>query len=813
LIRSALQYLKSDKAKFLLVAAAGWLLIAALTTLNGNAMPILFQFQQYFLSSALFGLGLGFFHQPRQAPAGEIGADANHQNQAGQSQNTTEGSQESTSGDLAGAAKSAENYAEKTAENNIETQSPDNSESSSATAAKNSDTAGSDAQKGSMGSGWAAWLAVIMLVLLWVVNTNYPGGLANAMAVTLQDESVDVFMAEFDSGRMAADIVSVGLFGTMLFVWIQIFVGPGKQLKRLCEDFSPALALSLFAGAGALAWTVYAGLALLGLPPLFMLSIACAALVALSKNRPVTGLCAAAAVVLCFFMTTSTLKAEIASAGQYKNLESCSWANGSRIDTRPIVNGNKLIALSVWLDRSLYQLLPAVIPDENDSKSLQKQCGLPAFPNNYHDLLYRAMPDMKGKNALVLGAGVGTEVGACLFQGLAQVTAVEAQKWLTDLSSKQPFSPYRSKSVAVVTADPRQYLRRTRSDYDLIIYSGHSAVNRPNPFIAIDHDDFIYTVEGLYDALKHLKEDGQLVIATPPGNDLVRTRMAANMLALNALIDAELTTPYANYIIFSRTPLKTGPAAEVVPSLRSKVGSKIVNHETLLASRANRTMLTRDDRPFIPGWAPMIPLADSFLSIITMLAMFCSMRIHVGKSILQNVSRARCCAFLLATVFAILSSRAYMITLMEFGSTPQVIYGSIVFASLILGGAAALAARSGGSKTSWVLRAAFGLVLLIDLFFNYEEAFWLVNPLIRLAACAILPLAPAALAAGLLGSAIRPAKAEALGLSLAGFSLGYLLALWAMFNGLASLDLMALGLSLTVLLLTFWPEKAKIPLN
>ena len=302
-------------------------------------------------------------------------------------------------------------------------------------------------------------------------------------------------------------------------------------------------------------------------------------------------------------MSNSALKADIAPGNDYKSMVTSTWANGSRIDTRPILHGARLLALGVWSDRALYQLLPATIADDQDWKSLQKQCGLPPFPNTYRDLVYRAMPSIKGKNALILSAGVGSEVGACLCQGPAHVTAVESQKWLSDLSSKQSFSPYLNKTVTLINDDPRQFLRRTGSDYDLIFYSGHSAVNRPNPFIAVNHDDYLYTVEGLFAALRHLKEGGLMVLVTPPANELVRTRMAANLLALHAHIDAELSTPYANYLIVSRSPLTPGPAAEVVTSLRSELGSKIVNHETLLVSRAKPAVLTRDDRPFIPDGA------------------------------------------------------------------------------------------------------------------------------------------------------------------------------------------------------------------
>ncbi len=766
------------------MSAASWLLIAALTNIDGNVMPILFDYQQYFLSCALFGLGLGFFQEPKLSTA--LGLDSSEARSEHQAENEDQDQED-------------------------DDEAKDSSAATDAGAVAGKDMASAPDEK-KIGISWAIWLTVVMVVLLWVISANLPGGLPNAMSISLQDESADVFISEFDNGRMTADIISVGLFSVLLFAWLQIFVASGNALKRLYAGVSGVKALAVFAAGGVLAWSVAAGVSLLPSPPAILLTIACSVLLALSQKRASIAAWCAAAIAICIFLNSNGPKSDTSSANQYKNNAETLWINGSRIDARPILSGDKILALAVWSDRSLYDLLPANISAPEEAKNVQKQCGLPELPENCQDLLYRAMPDMKGKQALILGAGLGADIETGLNHGLVQVTAVEPRRWLTDLSSKQSFSPYLNKAVTLATEAPRQFMRGTKEQYDLILYSHHKAVNRPNPFIAINHDDYLYTVEALYDSLSHLKDDGQLVITTPPGNDLVRVRMAANALALNGLINAELTTPYANYIVVAKTAQETGPGADIVGALRQKVGSKIVNRQALLIKKAGPASLTRDDRPFVPGWGPMIPLADCFLAILTMLAMLCSVRLHVPQSMLQNVSKARCRAFLLGVMVTMLGGGGCLIIAMEYGSTPQSIYGSVIGFWLMQFLAAALIARQSLPPT-WVLRVAFGLVLAVDLCFNYGAAAWLPNPLIKFVACAIFPLVPAALAGGLLSREITAGEKETLGLGLMGFAVGCLLGLSAMFVGRVGLDLLAAGLALTVLLLTFPAKKAEIPLN
>jgi hypothetical protein len=784
--------------KFLLVSAASWLLIAVLTNIDGNAMPILFKFQQYFLSCAMFGLGLGFFQEGR---AVRDGATAE----------SSDMSPTAESSDMSPTAESSNISA--TAEKD-EPELPLKNDTNRSAAA------------GKLGSGWAIWLSVVATVLLFVTGIKCPGGLPNAISMALQNESTDVFASEFYKGWLFTDIISLGLVGTMLFAWVQIFVAPGRELKRLFRTNSGAQALCAFAGGGALSWALYALLALLSAPPPVMLIVSCLVFLSLSSKRKVCAFFSAFAVICCLYMGSVGLAGRAPVAEQYKKMTTCFWANGSRIDTMPLLNKTKLLGFSVWIDRVLYQLLPASDLTEDDAKSLLKQCGLPEFSINYRQLPYRAMSNMKGKFALILGAGIGSEVAECLNQGLAHITAVEPQRWLTEIESHQSSSFHLNPAVTLSVIAPRQFLRHTKDSYDLIFYTGHSAVNRPNPFIAINHDDYLFTAESFFDGFTHLKPGGELVIVTPAGNDLVRVRMAANLLAINGKIDAELTTPYGNYLIAENTASQTGPANDIVEKLRQQVGSKIVNHESWLVNRAKRAIPTSDNRPFTAGWAPMIPLADSFFMVLMILAMVCSLRLHVPQSMLQNVTRQKCRAFVLGAMFMLLMCKACMIVSFEFGTTPPVIYLSIISGWMLAVVAGALCARQcrlnsfglpNWTLPGWVVWTFFMIALASDCAFNYELACWLPNALMRFAASALLPWSPAFMAAWLLCREIMQGPGECFGLSLIGFSFGCLLGLSVMFNGIASLDLLAAGLAFSVLLLIFWPssgsKKIGVPVN
>lgn len=725
-------------AKFFVVSTASWLLLAALTNVLGNSIPVLFKFQQYFLAAGLFGLGLGFFQEER------------------------------TNRRALARVLTASN-------------------------------------------SWAVWLSIVTTLLLFVTCANCPGGLANAISATLQDTSALAFVPAFVSGGLFYDILTMCLTGILLFACVQIFVAPGRALKLLDATGSACIRLGTFAAGAALAWAIYGALALLAAPPAMMLTLGCLGLLSISDNGKLCAGFCAFAIASCVYASSSDFASEPAQASPYNIKIGSFWVDGSRVDTRNIFKETKLMGLAVWLDHQLYQILPVPDLGIDDINYLQKQCGLPEFPANYLALPYSAMPSMSGKDALILGAGIGSEVAQGLSHGLSHITAVESQKWLVQLAK----DPYSNAAVQLVVDDPRHFLRQANTKYDLIIYTGHAAVGRPNPFTALNHDDFLLTSEGLADAFALLKDDGQLIVASPAAEKLMLPRQAANLLVIGLRIDAQLTTPYLNYLIVSKSA-DTKSVTARVQLLRQEFGSKVINNENGLTAYASTLVPTTDARPFMVELWPSIPLADDFFIVMSMLAMLVSLRVQMPQSMLQNISRQKSRAFLLGIIIIMLTCKAWLTMSFQFGNTPPVMYLSIISGWGLVMTAAALSRRQSPSSTSFplttvVLWIALFIALALDYCFNLDAAYWHSNTLVSIAATALKPWLPAFLTAAILGRDMMQSQAqsECLGLILIGFSLGCLVTLEALLNGIASLDILAAILAASVMLLTLLPMSAQ----
>ena len=752
-MRLVILHKSSNLLKFFVLSTASWLMIATLINLVGNAAPILFKFQTYFVYSALFGLGLGFF-QDRGSRVAQIAPETDPETKT------------------------------------------------------KAETKSKPHVNGSMEKGWSICLAIIAAVLLLIVCLKIPLGLANGMTVTLEDPATEIFLPQYLKFRMFFDETTMQLSALLLLLSAHILVAPGRQLKKLYLEEWRYKPLVAFFSSALLAWNGYYWLTVWAVPPCYMLLLCAAIFVSLSKNKKLCGAFSLFAVLSAFYL--SAQGSPIAAAGlltSEKETHTSFWSNGSRIDCATIMQNGKVLGYGVKSDRALYQILPIPELSKDQAKTLQHQTGLPEDPVDFLGLYYRVIPKMEGKEALILGGGIGAEASQCLMHGLSHVTAVESQKWLVDLSKKQSYSPYLNAKVTVNIEDPSLFLKWRKDQYDLILYTGHTAVNRPNPFVAINHDDFLYTAENFTDAFNRLKPGGQLIIATPPADELLRVRLAADLLAITNRLDAELTTPYGNYLVVGKTAQQTGPSLGLIEPLRRELGAQVVNHEHWLVERSRITPITTDDNPFVGGYAPMIPLADVFFALLTIEVALFALRFQTPHCLLQNISKQKCRAFLFGVTFMVLICKATMIYLFEFGTTPPVISQSSATPWLLLLIGAFVSARQYmlplWMVPAWVFRIAFAFFLIVDYSFNFGSAFFIPDVQARLYVSAVMPWLPAFFA-GLLSCreiVDSQMKKEGLGLFLMGSSLGGLFALMSMYHGIASLDVMAGGLCCLILFL------------
>jgi SAM-dependent methyltransferase len=124
---------------------------------------------------------------------------------------------------------------------------------------------------------------------------------------------------------------------------------------------------------------------------------------------------------------------------------------------------------------------------------------------------------------LVVGAGGGQEVLTALAGGAQEVVATEASPGL--LRAQSRFAGYTDNllgqpGVRVVSEDGRSYLRNSGEQFD-VIYLTLSTLGTAESSGAVG-GGYLYTLEAFDDYLRHLRQDGRLVIKLRDEQELVR---------------------------------------------------------------------------------------------------------------------------------------------------------------------------------------------------------------------------------------------------------------------------------------------------
>jgi len=146
-------------------------------------------------------------------------------------------------------------------------------------------------------------------------------------------------------------------------------------------------------------------------------------------------------------------------------------------------------------------------------------------------------------NALILEPRGGLDVFTALALSPGQVTAVEINPLIIEAA---PI--YADPRLQLHVESDRSYLRRTQSNYDVIIVSLASSFHPVRSGAYTLAEDYRYTVESFREALTHLNPDGLLVatrwLQDPSSEDL---RLFA--LAVTAL-ESENADPYSQLVAF-----------------------------------------------------------------------------------------------------------------------------------------------------------------------------------------------------------------------------------------------------------------------
>ncbi|MCC7073014.1 MAG: hypothetical protein IT383_16955 [Deltaproteobacteria bacterium] len=394
-----------------------------------------------------------------------------------------------------------------------------------------------------------------------------------------------------------------------------------------------------------------------------------------------------------------------------------------------------------------------------------------------------------GFTAIVVGAGTGNDVAAALRADAGSIESVDIDARLIELGQRlHPDQPYADARVHAIVDDARAfYAQRTGPPVDVVVFGYVDSHAMFSSMSSLRLDNYVYTVEGLRAAWRHVGPKGHLTVCM---SLLAGPWLAERIYA--TLADATGTTP-----LFVPHGLHRGGtfiAARDPATLERFARLPIAGAATSLTPNDYRQVSrTTDEWPFLylqPGAIPWVyPFILALVAALTLLGV----RVAAGTTLARSFDLP---LFLLGAAFLLLETRAVTASSVLFGSTWVV--NAAVFAGVLI---AALCANLLVERRGAVpLRPAFAALV----------ASVVVVYVVDTAALAALPTVARGLAAGLLhglpiGVAglivsslfVRSADlAGAFASNLLGAVLGGCLEYLSMAIGLRSLVLVALALYL-----------------
>jgi spermidine synthase len=149
---------------------------------------------------------------------------------------------------------------------------------------------------------------------------------------------------------------------------------------------------------------------------------------------------------------------------------------------------------------------------DGDPKSLTR------YDTEPRALPFKVLGKRPGKE-LIIGSAAGEEILASLHFGSKKIEGVELNpvtlSLLTDHYKKYTGDLEHQPGVSLHQADGRTYLARSKEDYNLIWYvapDSYAANNAASSGAFVLSESYLYTKEMIADSLKHLTDDGLMVV-------------------------------------------------------------------------------------------------------------------------------------------------------------------------------------------------------------------------------------------------------------------------------------------------------------
>jgi hypothetical protein len=384
------------------------------------------------------------------------------------------------------------------------------------------------------------------------------------------------------------------------------------------------------------------------------------------------------------------------------------------------------------------------------------------IPWQYKEPFYRRLYELFNgssfNQALILGAGSGSDISTAIAYGVKSITAVEIDPTIQQLGAQfNPDQPYSDPRVKVVINDGRSFLQNDTGKYDLIIFALPDSLTLTSSNTSLRLESFLLTEESIQAAKARLSDNGIIVFYNYYRQNWLVQKLA-NM-AGHAFNQEPLVTTYGGWgraaVIMVGPRLKTlppgmfGPYHETKPTNSNTIGFIGEGYYPL----TNAPMAT-DDWPFLYLVSQSFPLI--YIMGLLMIAFYA-----IGGTVLlapaKTLRRFDWHMFFLGVAFMVLEVKSLTTFSLLFGSTWFV--NSLVFFAIL---SSVLLAVLVNSRLKikriipWYV-ALFG-VLILNLILP-PEALLLGNPILRYLLASILAFTPVFLANIIFANSFRDSEA------------------------------------------------------
>jgi spermidine synthase len=118
------------------------------------------------------------------------------------------------------------------------------------------------------------------------------------------------------------------------------------------------------------------------------------------------------------------------------------------------------------------------------------------------------------RKILIVGSGTGNDVATAVRSTNGTIDAVEIDPLVAELGiTFHPEKPYSNERVNLIINDARNFIKKTKNKYDLIVYSlldSHANLSAKG---GVRLDSYVYTKESFFEAKKILTDDGIIFLS------------------------------------------------------------------------------------------------------------------------------------------------------------------------------------------------------------------------------------------------------------------------------------------------------------